>query len=233
MTMRNDDRFIPGEEIKNVAQWQFGAIDTATQLLQTQVQAREAQEHLAQSEAQHQQSYQDGYAAGVAQGKLAAEQAQQQQMRDFLANQANDAAQKLLALFASAQKQLQEAEQAMAQGVLALSCELARHVLRRELTVDTEAVLPVLKEALALLESEHKVALVKLHPADLEALGARIQSEFSDLGLTFRAQDDLQPGDCVVESAGTVVDGTIESRWQRAVATLGLTSSWEQGDEPV
>jgi len=34
MTMRNYDRFIPGEEIKDVSQWQFGAIDTAAQLLQ-------------------------------------------------------------------------------------------------------------------------------------------------------------------------------------------------------
>jgi len=233
MTMRNYDRFIPGEEIKDVAQWQFGAIDTAAQLLQAQVQAREAQEELVHVEAQRQQAYQDGYAAGVAQGRLAAEQALQQQMRDFLANQANDAAKQLAQLFASAQRQLQEAEQAMAQGLLTLACALARQVLRRELAVDSQAVVPVIKEALTLLAAEHKTAVVKLAPADLAALGELIQVEFGGLGLTLREDAQLQQGDCVVESAGTVVDGTVGKRWQRAVATLGLTSSWEHTDDPA
>jgi len=233
MTMRNYDRFIPGEEIKDVSQWQFGAIDTAAQLLQAQVQAREAQEELVHAEAQRQQAYQDGYAAGVVQGKLAAEQVLQQQMRDFLANQANDAATQLAQLFASAQRQLQEAEQVMAQGLLALACELARQVLRRELAVDTQAVLPVIKEALTLLATEHKTAVVKLAPADLAALGEQIQAEFGGLGLTLREDAGLQQGDCVVESAGTVVDGTVPKRWQRAVATLGLTSGWEHNDGPA
>lgn len=229
--MRNYDRFIPGEEIKEVAQWQFGAIDTAAQLLQAQVLAREAQEQLLESEAQRRQAYQDGYTAGVAQGRLAAEQAMQLQMRDFLANQANEAAARLARLFESAQRQLQEAEQTLAQGLLGLSCELARQVLRRELMVDTQAVLPVLTEALALLESEHKTAVVKLNPSDFEALAAQIQTQFAGLGLTLRADAGLQSGDCVVESAGTVVDGTVGKRWQRAVATLALNASWEQADE--
>jgi flagellar assembly protein FliH len=31
----------------------------------------------------------------------------------------------------------------------------------------------------------------------------------------------------VVESAGMVVDATLQKRWQRAVATLGMVSAWE------
>lgn len=231
--MRNYERFIPGEEIGEVSQWQFGVLETAAQLLQAQVQARQAQEQSQATELQRQQAYQNGYAAGMAQGRLAAEQALQQQMRDFLANQANDAAQQMAQLFASAQRQLQEAEQVMAQGLLSLACELARQVLRRELALDSQAVLPVLKEALTLLAAEHKTAQVKLAPADFAALGELIQTEFEGLGLTLREDTRLQPGDCVVESAGTVVDGTVAKRWQRAVATLGLTSSWERTDEPA
>ena len=51
--MRNDDRFIPGEEIKDVAQWQFNAIQTAAQLLQAQVREREAQQQDASQNGQH------------------------------------------------------------------------------------------------------------------------------------------------------------------------------------
>lgn len=231
--MRNDERFIPGEEITDVAQWQFGAIETAAQLLQAQVRERAAQQQDALTKKQHQQLYQEGFAAGVEQGRQIAEQAAQQQMRDYLDNQAQQAAQRFVQLFERAGQQLQQAEQTLAQGTLALACELARQVLRRELTVDTRSVLPVLKEALSLLESEHQAALVRLHPADLAALSEQIQTEVGVIGLSLRADANLQPGDCVVESAGAVVDGTIGKRWQRAVATLGLSSSWEQADEPV
>jgi flagellar assembly protein FliH len=38
-------------------------------------------------------------------------------------------------------------------------------------------------------------------------------------------------GGCLVESAGTVVDGTLEKRWSRTVAKLGLQSSWEVSND--
>lgn len=231
--MRNDDRFIPGEEIKDVAQWQFSAIQTAAQLLQAQVREREAQQMDASKNGHHQQAYQDGFAAGLQHGKQVAAQTVQQQMQDFLAHQAQDSAQRLAQLFKRADAQLQEVEQALAQGTLALACEVARHVVRRELVLDSQSVLPVLKEALGLLESQYKTALVRLHPTDLQALGELILAEFPDGRLSLRADASLQPGDCVVESAGTVVDGTLAKRWQQAVATLGLASTWETADDDV
>jgi len=228
--MRNDDRFIPGEEIKDVAQWQFSAIQTAEQLLQAQMREREAQQQDTSQNGQHQQAYQDGFAAGTAHARQAAERASQQQMQDFLAHQAQDSAQRFAQLLKRAEQQLQDVEQTLAQGTLALACEVARQVLRRELTVDTHSVLPVIKEALGLLNAQYKSALVRLHPADFQALGELILAEFADDRLSLRADASLQPGDCVVESAGTVVDGTLSKRWQQAVATLGLDSSWEKAD---
>jgi len=229
--MRNDDRFIPGEEIVEVAQWEFAAIKTAAQLLSAQIQEREAQRHEATRQTQQQQAYQEGFAAGVEHGRQLASQALQREKQDFLAHQAQHAAQQFADLIRQAQRQLLEAEQTLAQGTLTLACELARQVVRRELTVDTQSVLPVLKEALGLLEAQHKVAQVRLHPSDREALGELILTELGSGELSVRADENLQPGDCVVESAGSVVDGTVAKRWQRVVATLGLSSSWETADD--
>jgi flagellar assembly protein FliH len=230
--MRNYARFIPGEEIDAVEQWQFGAIDTAAQLLAAQVKAREDQEEIAQAESERQDAFKEGFAKGMEQGKLQAQAELQRQMQAFLDEQGKDAAEKLSHLFDAAQHQLQEAEQSMAQGVLALSCELARQVLRRELTVHTNVVMPVLAEAIGLLGAEHKAAVVKLNPKDLESLGEQIHTDFAGMALSLRADPDLLPGGCLVESAGMVVDGTIQKRWQRAVATLGLASIWEDAGEP-
>ena len=227
MNPRSYDRFIPGEEIEAVEQWRFGAIDTAAQLLAAQTQQRQAQQAADQLAQAQQLGFQDGVAQGVIQGRADAQADVERRMQEFLAHQAQDAAQRLNALFASAQAQLQEAEQAMAQAVLALACELAREVLRRELSVDTAALMPVLREALALLGADCKVAVVRLHPQDLAALGEQIQSQFADLSLSLRADSSVLPSGCLVESAGRVVDATIGQRWQRAVASLGLQSSWE------
>jgi flagellar assembly protein FliH len=54
-----------------------------------------------------------------------------------------------------------------------------------------------------------------------------LRQEFSGLSLTLLADPTLSRGGCLVESAGTVVDGTMEKRWSRAVARLGLESTWE------
>ena len=232
MTMRNYDRFIPGEEIEAVQQWNFGAIDTAAQLLAAQVKARQAKEEAAQQASAQQQSYQQGFEQGVQQGHKQAQAEVQVQMQAFLAKQAKEAGQQLSQLFASAERELTQAEQAMAQEVLSLACELARQIVRHELSVNTQVLLPVLTDALALLGADCKTAVVKLNPADLQRLGDQIHEDFAGVALTLRADPSIQPGGCVLESAGMVVDACVPKRWQRAVASLGLDAAWEDGGEP-
>ena len=222
--MRNYSRFIPGEEIDAVEQWRFGAVDTASLLLAAQAQARDETADEVRNEACKQEGYAEGFAQGHAQATVEA----QRQMADFIAHQGADAARGFAQLFVAVQAQLAEAEQVMAQGTLELACELARQVLRRELSIDPKAVQPVLREALGLLVADSKNAVVRLHPLDLTLLEEVIRSEFSGLSLTLVPHLTMSRGGCLIESAGTVVDGTLEKRWQRAVANLGLASSWQE-----
>ena len=224
--MRNYSRFIPGEEIDAVEQWNFAAVDTASLLLAAQVKVRDE----AAEEFKQEACRQEGYAEGFAQGRAQATVEAQRQMADFIANQGRDAAREFARLFATVQVQLVEAEQVMAQGTLELACELARQVLRRELSVDPKAVQSVIREALGLLVADTKSAVVRLHPLDLKVLEEVIRTEFSSLSLSLilLADPTLTRGGCLIESAGTVVDGTLEKRWMRAVASLGLESSWEE-----
>jgi len=231
--MRNYTRFIPGEEIDAVEQWQFGVIDTAAQLLAAQVKAQEMQEEEIQAESDRQLAFKEGFTAGMEHGKQQAQAEAQLQMQAFISNQAQEAADKLTELFESAQRALSASEQTLAQGVLALSCELARQMLRHELTVNTDVVMPVLTEAIGLLGTEFKTAVVKMNPLDIAALGEQIHADFAGLNVSLRADPDVLQGGCLLESAGTVVDGTLQKRWQRAVATLGLSSNWEVPGEPA
>ncbi|MDO8250920.1 MAG: flagellar assembly protein FliH [Rhodoferax sp.] len=221
--MRNYTRFIPGEEIGAVEQWNFGAVDTASLLLAAQAKVREEASDQVKLDALKQEGFAEGFVQGQAQTRLEA----QRQIADFIANQGQEAAQNFTQLFASVQAQQADTEQVMARGVLELACELARQVLRQELSVNPETLRPVIREALGLLATENKSALVRLNPADLEVLEEVVRAEFSSLSLTLIADATLTRGGCVVESAGTVVDGTLEKRWMRAIANLGLNSPWE------
>lgn len=231
MIMRNYARFIPGEEIDAVEQWRFGAIDTAAQMLAAQEMAREAEQDSARQQSVREEGFQAGYAAGLVDGRAQAEVELQKKMADFLTSQASESARALSVLFDSAQSQLAEAQQTMAQGVLELSCELARQVLRQELSVNPNVLMPVIREALELLGAEHRSAVVRMHPVDLDVLEGQLSSEFSGMALSLRSDLSLQPGGCVVESAGMVVDASLQKRWQRAVATLGLVNAWEDESE--
>jgi flagellar assembly protein FliH len=228
--MRNYSRFIPGEEIGAVEPWNFAAVDTDSLLQAAQVQVREQASDQVKSDALQveldlvrQEGYADGFTQGHAQATLEA----QRQIADFVAKQGQEAARHFARIFSSAQEQLAETEQVMARGVLELACELARQVVRQELSVSPNVLQPVMREALGLLVADAKSALVRMNPLDFDVLEEVMRAEFPNLTLTFVADASVTRGGCLVESAGTVVDGTVEKRWMRAIASLGLDSPWE------
>jgi flagellar assembly protein FliH len=223
-------RFIPGEEIDAVAEWRFGAVETAARLLQEQEEARLQEE---QSQALLQEGYAKGFADGQAEGRAQAMGEAQQQVRAFLDNQGQDTARQLAALVESAHAQLDAAQQVAARGMLELACELARQVLRHEISVNPNVLLPVIREALAPLIADSKSAVIKLHPLDMDMLQDVLRADYPNLPLTLLADDAISRGGCVVQSAGTQIDGTLEKRWARAVGQLGLALPWEETvDEP-
>jgi flagellar assembly protein FliH len=106
-------------------------------------------------------------------------------------------------------------------------------VLRRELATDTAALKPVLREALGLLMADGKSTVVRLNPSDRDTLANVGPNELASLALTLVADPSITPGGCVIESAGTVVDATVQKRWLRAIGTLGLTMPWDTLHEPA
>jgi flagellar assembly protein FliH len=62
-------------------------------------------------------------------------------------------------------------------------------------------------------------------------LGQDLAAEFPNLELTLVPDANVSSGGCLVEAAGTVVDGSIERRWHKVVASLGLESAWEETDD--
>lgn len=232
---RSASRFIPREEINELTRWDFADVDDAGLQLQQQAREREEQalalERQAYEEAIHkqgrEQGYSEGYAAGFEQGKAQAQAEARKQLADYIAKQGQVAAQQFGALMVSASDQLEAAEQLAAQSVLELACELARQVLRKEIAGNPNALLPVLREALGQLFVDVRAVQVRLHPLDLDVLQDVLVEEYPNLKLTLQPDASLTRGGCVVEAAGTVIDGRLEKRWLRAIGRLGQAMAWE------
>ncbi len=172
---------------------------------------------------------QEAYHQGLEQGKQEAAQEWQGRMQDYQNNQGREAGQRLAQVVQQAQAGIQGLQEQVAPDLLQLACDIARQVVRQELRTNPQALMPVLREALDMLGAETKPATVRLHPDDWKVLQPHIQEALPNPKVEWLQDASVAQGDCKVESQGAQVDGGIEKRWQRAVAALGLVSTWYEG----
>ncbi|MET1116802.1 MAG: FliH/SctL family protein [Comamonas sp.] len=256
MSNGSHSRFIPSEEIdsSSVVQWRFGAVGNAgmspilpltaaataaaAEPLQD-VEVVEATASAPQADAAQleqllqqarEQAHAEGRAAGLAQGRAEATNEWQQRMDGYTSGAGRETAQRMQALVEKCEDSLQALEQNMASEVLQLACDIARQVVRQELACKPEALLPVVREALDMLVTEGRAVTVRLNPVDWEVLDAPLRAEHGGTGkLQWLADASVPAGDVRVDSGGAVIEAGLDSRWRRAVAALGLVSSWYEG----
>lgn len=233
---RSYSRFIPSEEVGDFKQWKFSAVDgsdlvepTPEPVAEIPVEVDEA-ELQAQQALLQQQACDDAYAEGFAQGQTQTALEWQRRMDDYIAQQGQEAAQRLQAVLQTLDASLIDMQQQMAQQLLELACDIARQVVRQELSVNPNALQPVVREAVGMLVTEGRPATVRLNPIDMEAMAQPLREELDGPGVQWMADAAVPAGGCLVESAGTVVDGSLDKRWQRAIAALGLQSPWSEGE---
>lgn len=221
-------RFIPREEVGDVTQWAFGAVGGDAEIEQTELPP--AGDEVA-PEPSAEEIREEAFSQGHLQGSEKTALEWQQKFDDYLAEQGATAARQLAALAAAFEAGLTAVHQRMGDEVLELACAIARQVVRRELRADTAALRPVIAEALGELVADGRPIAVRLHPDDARELGPALATEFSASSIQWIPDAEIAPGGCLVEQAGTVIDGHLEKRWQRALAPLGLEAPWlEEAD---
>lgn len=203
--------------------------ELAAQQREDEVQAQLEQVRQEAHAAGYQEGMQTGHGQGLDEGKQQAGTEWQHRFDDYQAQQGRQAAEQLQGLLQAAQQGVQGLQQRMAPDVLQLACDIARQVVRQELRSNPQALLPVVREALDMMSAESKPATVRLNPKDWELLQEPLKAAHPQPKIEWLADASVKPGDCLVESAGAQVDGSLERRWQRAVAALGLVSTWYDG----
>ncbi len=217
-------RFIPREEVQEATAWSFDAMDDKGHKAQADADAPQAMPEV-DLEALRQQAYNEGFAHGRQVGEKETRDALDAPLR----RTAEDAARRLAQLLTHAADELAASEDRLSEQLLELACDVARQVVRRELSQPLQAVRAVVDEALAATVHDELTRTVRLNPLDHALLLNHISGLLDSERVKLVPDDSVSAGGCVLETATGTVDGTLEKRWTRAVANLGLKSRWDVG----
>lgn len=163
------------------------------------------------------EAFDEGYAAGYDQGITAA-----------IAE-----VQRLEAVARNAGTAFTEFEEKLAPQLLSLATAIARQIVRREITIDKQIVLPVMREAFEQLTGSETGKQLFLNPADVELVRAHLSEDAGTAPWRIVEDARIESGGCRIATRESDIDATLETRWRRTVAALGDPLPWREPDMPA
>jgi flagellar assembly protein FliH len=202
---KNFGRFIPKEHVGEVASWEFqplgGAAGSPT---------RGNGAAAPMTSERERRAFERGRQQGFHEGQQEAQRQRAQHARQ------------LERVLGELRGRFAELESAAADALLDLAIEIARQVVRREIELQRDAVLPIVREAVAAIVDQHTHPRVHLHPDDLWLIQADLDTDGLYQGCRFVPDASVARGGCRVETAQSEVDATLATRWRRALGALGV-----------
>lgn len=160
----------------------------------------------------HLQAREEGHAAGYQEGiKLAQAEAAH-----------------LHALCTELQRDLGHIDDTIAEQLLTLAVVIARQMVRQTIQAQPQYLLPVIREAIAVLPPFSQKIQIALHPDDVTLVHSHFGEELIQESWKLLPDPQLERGGCRVKTGTTVVDATLVARWQRIMTSLGCTQDWLQ-----
>jgi len=108
--------------------------------------------------------------------------------------------------------------------LLALVQAVARQLVRREMHQDPGHLIGVIREGLAALPLAAGDVVVRLHPADAEAIRERLADPAGDRATNrvWRLETDplMERGGCLITSPRSTIDARLDARLSRVIARL-------------
>lgn len=167
-----------------------------------------------------QSGYHDGYRDGLA-ALESYKQTQSAQMAAFMSDQVG-------ALVSDLHQRLELLEAQLSGRIAGVSLELARQVVRSEIATRPELVVTVAEEALATIMASARDVVLRLNPNDLALAHGALEDQLKARGARVVGDPHVGQGGCLVESDIAVVDASVEARWARVAAAMGLQMDWHQ-----
>lgn len=175
----------------------------------------------AEIEAIHQEAFQAGFDAGREAGLAAG----RSEAFDAVEKESKELFQEAFSHFSAVQAnfilQLDLMEQEIAPALLSLALSCAKKMVGDHFSSTSDAVLPIIQDAMGCLPSELKDARLRLNPLDAETVRRYIDTEALGQVWTIVEDEKIERGGCLLDTRETHLDLTVGYRWQSLVSTLG------------
>ena len=169
-----------------------------------------------------QQAREDGYSAGFQAGRSAGYQEGRQNAETELKSEIKY----IQTILSELDRELHRIDQQVAQELLTLALNLSKKMITEALQIRPELVLPIVQEAIRQLPHAAQHPRLHLHPDDALLVSNHLSDELSQSDWKICTDEKIDRGGCRVDAAGSEVDASLSTRWQRILATIGQENSW-------
>ena len=154
-------------------------------------------------------AYQEGLAQGLEEGRKEAQKEQQN-----ITHQLN-------IILNQCQQLASNFDEKVCEDLVTMTISIAKQVIRRELSIDPEQIMAVIREAINCLPSSTEKLILKLHPEDA-VLVREIYQLDEELERTWKIFEDpgMQRGGCIINSQSSVVNADLDNRIATIVSKL-------------
>ncbi|MCD6256825.1 hypothetical protein J7J45_02020 [Candidatus Aerophobetes bacterium] len=99
--------------------------------------------------------------------------------------------------------------------LIRVAIAIAKKIIRKEVSVDPEIIKKVVREALQkIVESSSRLIIIRVNPQDWQSImqidPGTLPSELSTKKVEIKKDATIQPGGCIVETEGQLVNASIE-----------------------
>lgn len=227
-------RIIPKDQLGDIRRWELESLDDRLLNLDSNDQAdfvEQEVEHFSwptaeEIEAIQQQAHDEGLAAGREEGYAAGREEGYRSGYGEGREKSLAELDRLKHMMAALDEALAQFERELGADVLALSVAIARQITRNALNFRPEALLPVIREAIAGLPQPNQHPRLILHPDDAALVRSLMEDELSQLHCRLSEDSHVERGGCRVKTETSEVDATLQGRWDRVMAALGRNDKW-------
>lgn len=136
------------------------------------------------------------------------------------------------AIFSSFDNALKDIDQDVIQAITQLAISISKQIIRRELQINSDQVVSVVKEVIKLLPLDNSRLIIHLNPNDISV----VQKVFNqdDIVHSYSLVEDpsVQPGGCILATDNSIIDASIDSQVaQIAAKILGSQRNADRSDE--
>jgi flagellar assembly protein FliH len=166
---------------------------------------------------------QEGYNRGYEQSKKDAEEEHLRRMEEYKKNQLDPQLLQMAQMIESIQSAWTILHTKLEETVITISLAIAGRIVKKEITRDSQIVLPQIREALKRITGVEKLMLhvnpkdeelVRQHRAQLLAAAGSVRD------IILESDEKVSPGGCVLESESGNVDATIETQMKKIAELL-------------